>query len=239
MHVVDRVGSSLRIALGAVILIASAATDVARAATKDEARWFLQFAGGASSMQLDDVKSYYEGVLDSYRASAIPIETQREFPANLIVGGDLLYALPRDFRIGVGTRYTWSHAYALYGDFAGTLDVVGEVQLLAFQIVVEKAWSTAGSWSPFVELRAGSGRVSINVSQTIVLTQYAQGGAEVSLDGDGRAPLAELHVGIRHPMGRSFLLGTAGYRHCTVPGPPFELQVSGFIATLGLGLVIH
>ena len=240
MRTPRRAGWMRRNARGAFLLaLALAGASRTAAAEERERHWFLQVAGGASTMQLRDVKDFYQQDLNFYRSNGIPIESQREFPANLIVGGDVLYGLPDDIRIGIGTRYTWSHAYALYGDFGGTLDVVGEVRLLAVQVVSQRVWSATGPWSPFVEVRAGRGWARIKVYDKLVLTQYATGEAQATLEGKGSAPLAELHIGMRNSRGHNFLIGTAGYRYCKLPGPPFDLDVSGFVTTLTVGRAIH
>lgn len=194
--------------------------------------WLLQISGGVSSMGLGDVKDFYASTKQFYEQGGLTLETQREFPPNLIFGADLLYH-QSGFRFGAGTRYTWTHAYTLYGDNSGNLDLVMEMRLLAVQLVVQKEWPRAG-WSPLLEARVGQGLVWIEASETVELTAVAAT-LETTLEGDGHGPLAELHAGAYREIGAYVLSATAGYRYCNVPGPPFDLDVSGFVVSLNLG----
>jgi len=185
------------------------------------------------------VKSFYDDVLDSYRNAGIPLDPQREFPANVLLGGDVLYEVRTGWFLGLGSRYTWTHGYALYGDPTGTLDVVTRTDLLTVALVLQRSWHASTDWSPFVELRAGTGHVTFDHSEKLVLTGVVTGSSEQTLTGSGRAPVVEFHVGARRDLGRLELVGATGYRYCTVSGPPFDLDMSGFVLTLGLGWLSH
>ena len=220
-------------------LVALALAGHAAAAARDPSGggpWRVELAGGVSNMQLGDVKDFYNGVLDTYRAGGVPIEPQREFPANLLIGGDVLYEVRPGVHVGVGARYTWTHAYALYGDPGGTLDVNSRMGLTTVALVTRRSWPQAGSWAPFVDVRVGRGFVTIDETETMVLTGAVTGSVEQGLSGHGNAPLAELHLGTGRALGPFIAIGAIGYRYCKVPGPPFDLDMSGFAATFVISL---
>ncbi len=223
----------LRLSLGIALLASLAGAATPDVSSLRPRRWLFEVVGGVNNMALADAKSFYSDVLDFYQQSGIPVESQREFPPNLIFGADLLRGSNPNFRWGLGTRYTWTHAYSLYGDYSGTLDIAMEVRLLALQIVLQKAWS-GSTWSPFVDLRVGEGLVWLDASETLDFSSSGGPTSVTELIGDGRAPLAELHFGTRRSMGRYLATGSLGYRYCNVSGP-FDLDVSGVVLTLGLG----
>jgi len=218
--------------MSAALLVTLTAS--AHAESAMQRRWLVQLASGATNMQLGDVKSFYDDVLDTYRDAGIPLDPQREFPANIVLGGDVLYESWNGWFLGLGSRYTWTHGYTLYGDPTGTLDVVTRTDLVTVALVVQRSWQASELWSPFVELRTGTGFVSIDHSEKLTLTGLVTGAAEQTLTGSGKAPLVEFHVGARRDLGLFRLVGATGYRYCKVPGPPFDLDMSGFELTLGV-----
>jgi len=226
-------------ALGAGAALVVGFPSPARAEPSAHGRWLVQAASGVTNMQLGDVKSFYDDVLDSYRDAGIPLDPQREFPANILLGGDLLYEVRTDWFLGLGSRYTWTHGYTLYADPTGTLDVVTRTDLLTVALVVQRSWHASSAWSPFVDLRAGTGYATIDHSEKLELTGIVTGSSEQTLTGTGRAPLVEFHAGARRALGRLELVGATGYRWCKVPGPPFDLDMSGFVLTLGVAWLSH
>jgi hypothetical protein len=218
----------------ALALAALLASDTAAAGAEPRAQhWLVQLAGGVNSMQLDDVKDFYNGVLDSYRAQGVPVESQRDFPPNLALGGDVVHRWNNGWGLGLGSRYTWTHGYSQYADPGGTLDVTTRMGLTTLALVLQKAWQPSPAWSTFVELRSGKGFVTIEETETIVLSGTVTGTSEAKLEGNGNAPLGELHVGGAREFGRNAVYGSLGYRYCKVPGPPFDLDVSGVVFTVG------
>ncbi len=227
------------VALGLSVALLTGVASSARGEPAAHGHWLVQLASGVSSMQLGDVRSCYTDVLSSYRAAGIPLDPQREFPPNIVLGGDVLYEVRPAWYLGLGSRYTWTHGYALYGDPSGTLDVVTRMDLLSVTLVLQHSWQASPVWAPFVELRTGTGLVAIDHSEKLQLAGLVTGSTEQTLTGHGRAPAVEFHVGARRHLGHITLVGATGYRYSKVPGPPFDLDTSGFVLTLGMAFGSH
>ena len=220
--------------LTAMLAVVAPCLSAATAAPETGGRWLLQVAAGVNNMQLGDVKDLYNAVLDEYRAGGVPVESQREFPPNLLFGGDALYRPWPNVWLGLGARYTWTHGYSMYGDSSGTLDFTTRVGLLSIVGVVQRHWRTSGPWTPYVEARFGRGFASFEMTEELVLTGAVTGASTATLSGDGQAPTLELHVGTRRPLGGIAFVSDFSYRYCKVPGPPFDLDASGFALTFAI-----
>ena len=195
-------------------------------------RFSARLAAGVNSMRLNDFKDSYSLVVDGYRQEGLQLETQREFPANLIFGGDLLYDVGSGFSLGAGARYSWTRAFTLYQDYSGTLDILGKARMLALQAVGQRVWS-AGRVAPFVELRGGWAFVSAEITEQSTETFASTGSSKSELESNDGAPLGEAHLGIRLDARAYLVTATGGYRYCKVSGPEGELREDGVVVERG------
>jgi hypothetical protein len=197
-------------------------------AKNDMGRWLFQVASGVTAMRLDGAKGAFREELGLFRANGVPIHAEREYPANLLFGGDLmLEARPRWF-FGIGSRYTWTHAYALYADPNGTLDVTSRVDLWTVTAISHWSWPGAQDWGAFGELRLGMGFATHDLTEEMILTGVVNDAAKATSSSKGDGRIIELHFGAVRSFGRNTVSFGAGYRLC-------EIDVSGAVLSMTYG----
>ena len=111
---------------------------------------------------------------------------------------------------------------------------MSRIGLVTVALLIQRDRTMVRGWSPMLELRLGRGFVSFEESEDMLLSGFLTGSASAGLSETGSAPLAELHAGARRSWGRYAAYAAAGYRYCNIPGPPFDLDVSGYVLTLGV-----
>ena len=138
---------------------------------------------GLHQFSLSDVKDAYASLLGVYQANGFQIPVQRRFPTNLLVGVEATRQVAPAVAVGLSADYTWTHAYALYGDTTGRLDLTSTVKLTTLQGVVRVSQAGAPPVRAYVELRGGLAFSSVAFAQTVqflapINTQRAEGTAD-------------------------------------------------------------
>src|SRR5215471_1004348 len=158
-----------RILIAALCLAGwAAAAAAAPRAADDKVRWLFQATSGVTAMRLGGIKDAFREELGFFNANGVPIEAEREYPANLQFGADVMVGGRSRWLVGIGSSYTWTHAYALYADSNGTLDVKSKVDMWTLVSVLHWSSLPTRGWGAFGELRLGRAFATSDQSEQMV-----------------------------------------------------------------------
>jgi hypothetical protein len=207
----------------------------------------VEVHGGYTTLDLGAAEGFFRDAVASYRPVEVPI--QRSYPGRGIVGVSVrIDPLPR-WEVGIGGRYTSTEADALYGDYAGTLDLRSRTRMWTLEAVTAYAFDIAGPVDPVAGARGGIAFAHYELENTInVSFDDVSDRATGRVDADGRGYTAGAFLGARYTRGRITVQADAGYRLARVSRPGatieepngsesgdlrFDLDYSGVVTTLG------
>lgn len=212
-------------------LAALLATATVRAQAPADSKIAVRVVGGLNTLSLGEAAAFHQSVADAYVAAGVPVPTQRSFPAGPLVGAEALWSTGSGARFGVGARHTSSSAYSLYGDYAGTLDVVSHVSALFVETVSLVEFKEGRAVRPFLGSRGGTVFASSSTREALVLESVSPIRSEVggrgtgfSIEGFGGASVAAGPVDV-------FVQG--GYRYARVARLSGDVQVGGQVVQEG------
>lgn len=210
----------------------------------------VRATGGLAALALDGPTAFHEAIVAGYRAGGLPVPTQRSFDPGLTGGVDVLWSRGQGHHIGVGARMTGTSAYSLYGDYAGTLDIVSHVRALFVESVSVVELRADRRFQPFVGTRGGTVFATSSTEDAVDLGEF--GSARSSIAGRGVGYSGELFGGLSAATGSVELFVQAGYRFARVPRLngevridgssveegqlPYRLDLSGWTGTVGFTL---
>jgi opacity protein-like surface antigen len=207
----------------------------------------LDVHGGYTTLDLGEAEAFFQETVGRYQPVDVPI--QRSYPNRDLIGLSLrVDPLPR-WEVGIGGRYTSTEADALYGDYAGTLDVRSRTRMWTLEAITAYAFDIAGPVDPVAGARAGIAFAHYELENTInVSFDGVSDRATGRVDADGRGYTAGAFLGARYARGRITVQADAGYRLARVSRPGatieepngsesgdlrFDLDYSGVVTTLG------
>ena len=213
-------------------LAASAAAQPAPAAGGPSPRDVeVRLTGGLASLSLGDAAAFHQSAARAYADAGVPVPTQRSFPAGLSGGVDVLWstsALPGGSegasRFGVGARFAGSSASSLYGDYAGTLDLVSTVSALFVESVSVVEFG-GGRVRPFLGSRGGTVLASSETEEALDLGEL--GASRSRVGGSGVGYSVEGFGGLAVGRGRVGVFVQGGYRYARVPRLSGQIEVDG------------
>ena len=194
----------------------------------------VRVTGGLASLSLGDAAAFHQSAVRAYVDAGVPVPTQRSFPAGLSGGVDVLW--PRSAfgggqsRFGVGARFAGAEAQSLYGDYAGTLDLVSTVSAL-FVESVSVVELGGGRVRPFLGSRGGTVLASSATEESLDLGEL--GASRSRVGGRGVGYSLEGFGGLAAGAGRVGVFVQGGYRYARVPRLDGEVRVDG--AAVGEG----
>ena len=208
----------------------------------------VRITGGMASLSLGQAGDFHQAIADGYQASGIPVPTQRSFAPGLQVGADVLWAAGQGRQFGIGVRAARTSAYSLYGDYAGTLDLVSTVTAVFAETVSVAEFRPAGKVRPFVGSRGGTVFASAATRETLDLgevgssmTRVGGRGVGFSVEGFGGLTAAAGPVGVFIQGGYRYarvgrLTGSSEVAGATVEEGqlPYSLNLSGWTGLVGL-----
>ncbi len=189
----------------------------------------LQLAAtlGVHQFSLSDVKDAYASLVGVYQSNGLQIPVQRRFPANLLVGVEVTRQMAPSVAVGVSADYTWTHAYALYGDTTGRLDLVSTVKLTTLQGVLRVSQARASRLRAYVEVRGGLAFSSVAFTRSVQFLPPLNTRVTEVLSASGSAPTVEGAVGVEYPLGGLRLGAAVGYRYAKISNPSGNDVVNG------------
>jgi len=207
----------------------------------------VEVHGGYTTLDLGDAEGVFRQAVASYRPVDVPI--QRSYPNRGLAGLSVRVDPLPQWEVGIGTRYTRTSAAALYGDYAGTLDVRSRTRMWTLEVLTAYAFDIAGPIDPVVGARGGLAFAHYELENTVALTFDGMNErATGRVEADGRGYPAGVSVGARYMRGRLTVQADAGYRLARVSDPGatiddasgtesgelrFDLDYSGVVTTLG------
>jgi hypothetical protein len=234
---IDRHGLSLTFFL--LLLYCTSARAQVEEQTVGTTTFTVSTSLGFNTFALGDVRDFYSGLLEEFRANNIPIPTQREFPGNLIIGVDILYSIPSIADVGLGSRYTWTRAFSLYRDYSGTLDVNGKVAMLSLEGIIQRDITTEGIVDVYAGLRGGLVLGWSKFSQKSVFYDFPDQNSEILLSGNGKGYSVEGFMGIKRRVGNIAFGVSAGYRYARVSEMDADFSLNGQTQDSGTLLLRH
>lgn len=209
----------------------------------------VRVSGGVADLSLGDASAFHAAGVESYQNAGVAIPIQREFGTAPVGGLDVLWGTPAR-RFGVGVRAARSSAYALYGDYAGTLDLVSDARAVFVEAISVAELPAGERVRPFIGSRGGAVYGSVSNREEIDLGEF--GASRSMLEGSGIGYSLEWFGGATGGTRRIEVFVQGGYRFAQVPqltgtlrtdgDPagegrlPYGLGLSGWTATAGLDL---
>lgn len=208
----------------------------------------VRATGGLTNLSLSDAAAFHQAVADTYVAAGVPVPTQRSFAPGAALGLDVLWANGSGRQYGGGLRYAESSAYSLYGDYAGTLDLVTQVSAVFAESVSFVELRPAGPLRPFLGSRGGTVFATSSTREDIDLGEI--GASRSTFSGRGVGYSIEGFGGVTASAGPVGLFVQGGYRFARVrrltgssvtngqiveEGQlPYSLELSGWTGLVGL-----
>lgn len=175
-----------------------------------------RFNLGYSAFDLTAIKNIYDESLKGYDlVYNIPVKTQKKFPANGIYEASIFADFNDNFRISIGYSAFNTKAYSLYGDYAGELDVIGEIKAAAFYIGGAKMLPNIYFIRPYVEANIGYISGSYALESAIRMPQVEVNQTE-KLDFDGNGWFLEPAIGLLSKIYFAEIHIKAGYRYAVI-----------------------
>ncbi len=175
-------------------------------------RFRLSAGAGYATYALRDVKGFFDDGLRTYHDQNIPIEAQRTYPGNLMLGMDFLLSLSDQTWTGLGGWYTWTSAYAKYEDYSGTLDITSHVRLLNIQAITRWTFAAGNQLQIFLEPRGGIGICTYEATEEVHLTYLMDSRSMMTVKATGTRFTAELYGGLEYDLGSVQMFVKGGYR---------------------------
>lgn len=209
----------------------------------------VRVTGGLGALALGQAADFHEAIADGYRGAGVPVPTQRSFAPGPQAGVEVLVGA-REVQFGVGLRYAHTSATSLYGDYAGTLDLVSTVSAVFVEAVSVVELRKTGRVRPFVGTRGGTVYALASTRQDIDLGEV--GASRSRIGGHGTGYSFEGVGGIAADAGPVGVFVQAGYRLARVGSLtgsteidgqaveegqlPYALDLSGWTGVVGLTL---
>lgn len=219
---------------------------------------------GYNTFDMTESSTFFRQVVDVYRDQNLDMRVQQSYPGNVRYGADVRLDLQRWLSVGVGTRYSRTQAASLYGDIAGTVDILSKTNLWTLTPLVRVEWPH-GPIHPFLSGRGGLVRGRYSINEVVAIDPEALDLLPVdvevdpedlrsksTLDASGTGWTATAMAGLRVPVGRLSLLLQGGHRWAYVDRPdadgrtngeeaftgalPFTVEYSGWTVDLGASL---
>lgn len=194
----------------------------------------LGAALGITTFALGDVRDLTEAVMAGYAAAGLPVEQARDYPPNLLAGVEFCYVGLSPWSLGLSASYTWTSAYGLYSDYAGTLDFHSKADLVSGYVVVQHSFSMSSTLQPFVDIRGGVAWASFLIEETVDASEYAGITVTSELSEDDLGFAGEASAGARYVFGSLALSGRAGYRYADIDVKGLGVDASGFLGVATL-----
>lgn len=219
--------------LMAILILLPAGRTASSQEADEPATFRIGVTAGLTTFALGDLRDFTTEGIAVYKAAGVPVELERTYPPNLQAGGEVLFLGLHPLALGIGGSYTWTSAYARYGDYAGTLDLTSRVKVLYGSLIVQYAFPPISGFEPFLDLRTGIARVSLSLEETIDITNYGQLHVSSDISGNKTGFAGESTAGIRYTWGTFALSGRAGYRLSNISS--MEMSITSFGENLGSG----
>jgi hypothetical protein len=224
---------------------------------------FVEVQGGYTTFSMQEASDAFRTALGAYRDIGVVLPMQQDYPGNGLLGLDVLVGPLPWLHVGLGGRMTRTQAASIYGDYAGTLDVVARADLWTVEGIARFERPLTQRIRPFGGVRGGLalGRYTLSEDVAIDLSALAPdlppeqtvGSSQATLRASGAGFTSEGFAGLRYVMGRVALSTQAGYRFARVVNPdgrgttdagdvlfdgelPFTLGYAGWVGTLGLSV---
>lgn len=179
---------------------------------------------GYGSATLGDVNSFYENIVQSYRAQGIPVPTQTGFGRTLDAGGGILYSPIKRLWLGLSLEYLISPAYSDYQDFAGTLKINGAVTNYEALLLARYTLIKFGRFPLLLSARAGMSYFTAGITQDLRFTQSPQNNYYQKIESNTWIPCVEATMGTSVPIGPITSTIEAGYRMTVVGTIPYSIE---------------
>lgn len=223
----------------------------------------LEVHGGYTTFSMHDASDAFRTALGAYRDAGVVLPMQQDYPGNGLLGLDVLVGVRPWLHVGLGGRMTRTQAASLYGDYAGTVDLVAQAALWTVEGIARFEQALTPRLRPFGGVRGGLalGRYTLTEAVTLDLSALAPGLPSEQTTGSSRATLrasgpgftTEGFAGLRYVLGRVALSAQGGYRFARVVNPdgrgttdagddlfsgelPLTLGYAGWVGMLGLSI---
>ena len=185
----------------------------------------VRLGGGPTALALGEAAAFHQSVAEAYAEAGVPVPTQRSYPAAPAAGLDVMWSPGRGRHFGGGVRYAASSAYSLYGDYAGTLDLVSRVRAVFVETVSIAEFNSGGRLRPYLGSRGGTVYATSRTDEALDLGEFGE--SKGSVVGSGVGYSVEGFGGVTASARAAGLFVQGGYRYARVPRLDGEASANG------------
>lgn len=217
----------------------------------------IQIETGYTSFDLEKVRSNYGLLANAVRQNDIPLKTQKEFPANGLIGGKIFLSLSDNIRLNAGYGFSKSKAYSLYSDYAGSLGIIGSVNMQYYSTGATLFLSESKLLRPFCEI--GIGAVSGKYDNQVKTVLTGISSTEILSSYKGNGIYFEMEAGLQYNYSLMHMYFSGSYRYARISSinesifvdgkkqfsndinenSNFNIDFSGFALKAGLGFELN
>jgi hypothetical protein len=116
----------------------------------------MQLNTGITFFKLDPLKEDFNNIVKEFITKYnIPLQIQHLYPANILWGGNFFWYTSRGWSVVFGAEFTGTEAYSMYEDYAGTLDIRGEISMTYVNAGFKKHFDEVEFIQPLIGLNLG------------------------------------------------------------------------------------
>ncbi len=106
--------------------------------------WKTFVSIGYGSTESSSFSGYYKSLIDGYRFSGVPINTQREFGPTILANTGFIFNLLENIGAGISFGYLYSPGYSNYKDYAGIVKINGSIRnyeyFIEYKLCYTESW---------------------------------------------------------------------------------------------------
>ncbi len=190
--------------------------------------WKTFVSIGYGSTESSSFSKYYKSLIDSYRFSGVPINTQREFGPTLLANTGFIFNFLENIGAGISLGYFYSPAYSNYKDYAGIVKINGSISNYDILLNVYYIVQEIGKFPIVINPKIGFSHSSILVTQEVRFNNFQEYNYNRKLTNDGWGPCAQFTIGTSVNLGNYYVNLEAGYRWAwIIPKDQMEVSITG------------
>jgi len=176
----------------------------------------LFVSGGYGNTTSVNVSDYYNSIVDNYRATGIPIQTQTLFGPTVIMNAAILCSLLENIGAGVSFGYLYSPAFSNYQDYAGIVKINGAVSAYEVSLKMQYTPVDIGNVSISFSPQIGACHTQVQVTQEIKFNDYSDMNYNWKMTKEGWGPCLQGTIGGSMRLGEFTIALEGGYRYALI-----------------------
>lgn len=187
---------------------------------------FLSVGYGMDVSQ--DVSDTYDALVANTRTFGVPLQTQTKFGRTVLTNASILYNRFESIGLGVSFGYSFSPAYSVYEDDAGTLKLDGSVHTYQIALNARAIPEYYGEFPFILNLKFGVCRTAVSMTQEVRFTNGREANADWNLSTAMEGAFFQATIGTSIKLLGDLSLGVeGGYEYASIKVSNAELDPLG------------